>query len=208
MRNFGLRGIDETICNDRSRRAGTNQSILAGRTVGTMEEEKEKRTHKESTTASKCLHTMSSKKIIFIFNVFVHTHVRVCRFVCLCMHVCVPVHMGVSMNICTWERVCTHICIKEHVCVPMCQCLCVCVCRWIPRLWLCRSKYNRWVLFFSITVWIPGIKLVCQAWQESFYTVNHFIVSHMISLLCLWSNKSTCALIEYFPTFVASETLC
>lgn len=127
MRNFGLRGIDETICNDRSRRAGASQSVLAGRTVGTMEEKKEEGAHKESTTASKCLHTMSSKKIIFIFNVFVHTHVRVCRFVCLCMHMCVPVHMGVSMNICMWERVCTHICVKEHVCVPMCQSLCVCV---------------------------------------------------------------------------------
>lgn len=127
MRNFGLRGIDETICNDRSRRAGASQSILAGRTAGTMEEEKEEGAHKESTAASKCLHTMSSKKIIFIFNVFVYTYVRVCIFVFLCMHMCVPVHMGVCMNICMRERVCTHICIKEHVCVPMCPC-CVCVC--------------------------------------------------------------------------------
>lgn len=136
MKNFGL-GVDETICSDWSRRAGASQSILAGRTIGTLEEEKEEGEHKENTTASKYLHAISSKKIIFTFNLFVHTHVGVCIFVCLCMHMCVPVHVcvcvyeylyvGESMhthmhlwNMCVCQSVSVYVCVRKS---PDCDCV-------------------------------------------------------------------------------------
>lgn len=126
-------------------------------------------------------------KRLFLYSMCLCTHMWECVY--LCVYACICVCQS------TWECVWTFVCGREYahtyalrnMCV--CQCVrvvCVCVCPWIPRLWLCRSKYNRWVLFFSITVWIPGIRLVCQTWQEVFYTVNHLIVSHMNSLLCLW----------------------